>query len=557
MSILPFLLLSLSLLGFSDASPTLALRQSTDSPQRQNQTIRWVDCHNKVPLPLISELNVTGTTFNGTLPDSLQCGEMDVPMDWSKPFDAASNNITIGFAMNRPTVSSGLILYHAGGPGEDAVPQAWANALNLTHGGTFAGLEDFDFLAVNSRGLQFSTPLNCTAGDIFSNVSFAFPSTEQEFDQYQAAMKAFISSCTENSTPAGIVEHVGTAEVIHDYEAMRVALGYEKISFAGISYGTFVGAAYVDRFPERVANFVLDAVMPHSMPYQDMIPDQVLASNRLLLRADAFCLTDPTCPFYGQGKGSVVAAWDTLLARAIEAPLPAPGCGPGGNQFCNDPVTATDLRMGFTVFMRSNSDFPAFNQALNASLNGDATGFAYVPIFDIRETVVVPLLCSDFSIGNLSGFEAFNDLSVQSRSVDTHKMIYSQMWQLIFMCATWPFAVPEQKKIDTKLPILWMTSDFDLNLPTELTTFAHAQTPNATLMVRHGDNHCSIDVAPPANAAQGIMADFIRTGMMPGPRDDGLITIVPPGGTRAPVPDAYDVPTGAIAGDISGIQVIT
>jgi hypothetical protein len=110
MSILPFLLLSLSLLGFSDAFPTLAPRQSTDSPQRQNQTIRWVDCHNKVPLPLVSELNVTGTTFNGTLPDSLQCGEMDVPMDWSKPFDAASNNITIGFAMNRPTVSSGLIL---------------------------------------------------------------------------------------------------------------------------------------------------------------------------------------------------------------------------------------------------------------------------------------------------------------------------------------------------------------------------------------------------------------------------------------------------------------
>jgi hypothetical protein len=52
--------------------------------------------------------------------------------------------------------------------------------------------------------------------------------------------------------------------------------------------------------------------------------------------------------------------------------------------------------MGFTVFMRSNPDFPAFNQALNASLNGNATGFAYVPIFDIRETVVVPLLCSDF-----------------------------------------------------------------------------------------------------------------------------------------------------------------
>jgi hypothetical protein len=79
----------------------------------------------------------------------------------------------------------------------------------------------------------------------------------------------------------------------------------------------------------------------------------------------------------------------------------------------------------------------------------------------------------------------------------------------------WPFTVPEQKKVDTNLPILWMTSDFDLkcvllrttksyliiitahSLSTELTTFAHAQMPNATLVVCHGDNHCSIDGAHP------------------------------------------------------------
>jgi hypothetical protein len=79
-------------------------------PDRKNQTIRWVDCHDKVPEPLESSLNLTGTTFTGTLPSNLFCGEMDVPMDYTKPFDAVSNNITIGFAMNRPAKrSSGLI----------------------------------------------------------------------------------------------------------------------------------------------------------------------------------------------------------------------------------------------------------------------------------------------------------------------------------------------------------------------------------------------------------------------------------------------------------------
>jgi hypothetical protein len=149
-------------------------------------------------------------------------------------------------------------------------------------------------------------------------------------------------------------------------------------------------------------------------PYQDLVSLQVGALNRLLERADAFCLHDETCPFFGKGKGSVLAvnfqpplssanitdetcqAFDTLLAKAIAAPLPAPGCGPTGNPFCKDPVTATDLRFGVHAFFRSNPDFPAFNRALNASLNGDATGFAYIALQDVRQSVVGPLLCSDF-----------------------------------------------------------------------------------------------------------------------------------------------------------------
>jgi pimeloyl-ACP methyl ester carboxylesterase len=81
--------------------------------------------------------------------------------------------------------------------------------------------------------------------------------------------------------------------------------------------------AYAARYPERVDRFVLDAAIPHGMvsgllsshwpcterdtqPYQDMVTSQVAAANRLVQRSDAFCLTDPTCPFYGQGNGSVV-----------------------------------------------------------------------------------------------------------------------------------------------------------------------------------------------------------------------------------------------------------
>jgi hypothetical protein len=48
-------------------------------------------------------------------------------------------------------------------------------------------------------------------------------------------MTNFYASCANNSTPAGIMAHIGTVEVIQDYDSVRAALGYEKISFAGVS----------------------------------------------------------------------------------------------------------------------------------------------------------------------------------------------------------------------------------------------------------------------------------------------------------------------------------
>ncbi|KAJ6617292.1 hypothetical protein B0H10DRAFT_2034233 [Mycena sp. CBHHK59/15] len=370
------------LLRNSLAGLLLCLRAATPAAAsvlpRSSQTIRWVDCHENVPQPIESALNVTGTSFNGTLPSTLFCGEMDVPMDYTKPFDAATNNITIGFAMNRPVKSSGLIIYTTtffefliyditGGPGLDAASQAWANALNLSSGAPFAEL---------STRAEFNFhPPQLFFGCFFNDIPFAFPSSQTEYDQYQAAMKNFYSACTNNSTPAGIMQHVGTIEVIQDWDSVRAALGYEKWNFCGDGVCSAV--------PQRVDRFVLDAAIPHGMPFQYMVTDQIAAANRLVLRADAFCLTDPTCPFHG---------------KAMAASLRCEGC--------NSPVTPTDLRLGLTVLFRANPDFPLFNIALNAS----CTGRHLLQIEDAQKT-----------------FAAFNNLSLNAQSSDPRQIIYSQI----------------------------------------------------------------------------------------------------------------------------------
>lgn len=64
-----------------------------------SSAIRWTDCSKNVP--------DSDGTFNSStvdlahLPPNLHCGQLDVPMDYSKPF-CDTNKITLGLAMVRP-----------------------------------------------------------------------------------------------------------------------------------------------------------------------------------------------------------------------------------------------------------------------------------------------------------------------------------------------------------------------------------------------------------------------------------------------------------------------
>jgi pimeloyl-ACP methyl ester carboxylesterase len=55
----------------------------------------------------------------------------------------------------------------------------------------------------------------------------------------------------------------GTDDVVADIEALRQALGVDKLAVDGISYGTYVGERYSLVHPDHVAKLVLDSVVPH------------------------------------------------------------------------------------------------------------------------------------------------------------------------------------------------------------------------------------------------------------------------------------------------------
>jgi hypothetical protein len=65
-------------------------------------TIQWLDCASHVPQPL------KNTSLPVTLPSTLHCGRLNVPMDYSKPM-LENNTITLGFSIYRPKNPQGLI----------------------------------------------------------------------------------------------------------------------------------------------------------------------------------------------------------------------------------------------------------------------------------------------------------------------------------------------------------------------------------------------------------------------------------------------------------------
>ncbi len=72
--------------------------------------IRWVNCSENVPSA--AGLDLTGVDLVN-LPPALHCGQLDVPMDYSRP-QGPNNTVTLGLAMVRPANPKGVLFVYVG-----------------------------------------------------------------------------------------------------------------------------------------------------------------------------------------------------------------------------------------------------------------------------------------------------------------------------------------------------------------------------------------------------------------------------------------------------------
>jgi pimeloyl-ACP methyl ester carboxylesterase len=150
------------------------------------------------------------------------------------------------------TPSQSAVLALAGGPGQAADPLADFIAKTIA-----PALRTRDLIVYDQRGTGRSDPLNCSVLDSAQALegSGAGKLGERCALQLGAARGAFT-----------------TQESVQDIEAIRAALGYEKLVLYGTSYGTKVALEYAERYPEHVEALVLDSVVPPEGPDPFSLP---------------------------------------------------------------------------------------------------------------------------------------------------------------------------------------------------------------------------------------------------------------------------------------------
>ena len=203
-----------------------------------------------------------------------ECGTLGVP----ESRDRAGRTISLRLVVVRATRRAAAagreaVFFMTGGPGSGAT--ASARGLTREHA---ALAPTHDFVFMDQRGTGQSNPLACAVP--------AAPGLPPMFSADDAA------HCRKALEPSADLRAYTTSDAVADLEAVRRALGYERINLHGSSYGTRLAWSYAATFPERARTLVLHGPVPPGF----LIPLPFAKGLETALNGVITdCLADPPC----------------------------------------------------------------------------------------------------------------------------------------------------------------------------------------------------------------------------------------------------------------------
>ena len=227
-----------------------------------------------------------------------ECATVMAPLDWDNP--GVGEDVSLAVSRHSATGQAlGSLFVNPGGPGAsgyefvlDSVDFAVSEVLR----------ESFDVIGWDPRGVNFSSPVSCAATDAELDYFFfgeleAQPDTPEWDAELLAESIRFGQECQANT--GELLEFVDTLSTVRDLDLLRHLVGDEQLNYLGYSYGTLIGALYIDTFPEKVGRMVLDGPVDPGASQFDLVVNQHRGFEEALEAYLVACDLTNSCPFAG------------------------------------------------------------------------------------------------------------------------------------------------------------------------------------------------------------------------------------------------------------------
>ena len=466
------------------------------------------------------------------------CGSIDVPHDRANPL---AGTTAIGFTLvphaDASVPSAGTILAIAGGPGISSTSE-WNGYLDEL--GPL--LDARDLLLVDARGTGRSGAIDCEA-----------------LQHGVGTVLAAVAACGAQLGSA--ISDYGTPAFADDIDAVRSALGIDRLDVLGTSYGGLVAEVYAIRHPAHLRTLTLDA--PGNPSGGDFW--QTGSLHQLLRTVDLICERSPNCnPDQPDPIGQI--AW---LAKALRAhPLVGNAYDAGGQLHH---VVLDETKLISNVLENSDGGYLYQGEiaAAAASLRaGDpapllriAAQTDFAAFFDSGDPAFfssglnAAVACSEWPVPwNETATpvlrEAQYGKALQGLPAGTFAPFAGNAWSAFLglgptgdFCTPWPItqqpAAPAGPGfVYPSVPALVLSGEYDLQIPNEQARAVAARFPGSQFVVFARAGHTTL---PSNGCAQGIVSEFIETA---GPVDSSCAASFAPGYAvgRFPVKAADAVP---------------
>jgi pimeloyl-ACP methyl ester carboxylesterase len=404
-----------------------------------------------------------------------KCGTLEVAENRADPAGRKIDVYVAVMPATEPGAPPDPVFFIAGGPGGSTVSD-WAEAPNI-----FVGLTaHHDIVLVDQRGTGRSNPL------------VAPPQIPGETPaEYARRALASID---------GDPRYYTTAAAMDDLDAVRQALGYDKINLYGGSYGATAVQYYLRQHGEHVRSAVLDGGTLVTVPIFELIAAN---SQRALDNVLDRCAADIGC---ASAYPNVRAELTAVMTRLNRKPVATDVMDPSG-----EPIVVTSGVFASTVHsLLVGSDSGTIPWLIHEAWSGNMTAVAVALTKYLGGSQVllmtVEILCSEAW--------ARNDPE-QIRSLGRGSYLLSSQVAVAESyagaCAYTPpgFVLPDDGQLpQTTAPVLFLNGSDDPQDPPSNVAEATLQMPNSLLVVAPGQGHTVGNIGCLAD----VVVDFFDRG---------------------------------------------